>query len=182
MAAKKTKTEEPDVNLTAQTAVPETAGAAEGAEPYESYGDYMDHIFHAVNVAMDQYLSEMKLVYAAGNGGFKNVLYPDLEVAGDLCREKLNRYDLKEKAAKESAQAEDGDAADAADDSGIDDELLALLGEFGAGDEEESTSGSGGSGSGEDASASGMTIADELALIDARAAATIAGSTCPSTI
>ncbi len=174
MAAKKTKTEEPDVNLTEQTAVPETAGAAEGAEPYESYSDYMDHIFHAVNVAMDQYLSEMKLVYAAGNGGFKNVLYPDLEVAGDLCREKLNRYDLKEKAAKESAQAEDGDAADAADDSGIDDELLALLGEFGAGDEEESTSGSGGSGSGENASASGMTIADELALIDARAAATIA--------
>ena len=37
----------------------------------------------------DRYLTDMKTLYATEDGGYKNVLYPDLEVAGDVCKEML---------------------------------------------------------------------------------------------
>lgn len=61
-------------------------------KPYKSYEEFMSHLFGIVNTSMDTYLSEMKLVFASSQGGYKNVLYPDLEVAHDVCREKLDKY------------------------------------------------------------------------------------------
>ena len=74
-------------------------------EPFKNYEEFMGHLFDVVNTSMDAYLSEMKLVFASAQGGYKNVLYPDLEVAHDVCREKLDRF-RKDNAAEGSGTAE----------------------------------------------------------------------------
>ena len=60
--------------------------------PYENYGEYMTYIFDCVNTGIDRYLTDMKTLYATEDGGYKNVLYPDLEVAGDVCKEMLSAF------------------------------------------------------------------------------------------
>lgn len=115
--------------------------AAEGEEnkkdivPFADYGDYVDNLFYCLNTNISAYLEKMKTVYSAGNGGYKNVLYPDLEIAGDLAEMKLSEFknrsrtgvsDPGEGGADAEAEAEAED-----DDMAIDNELLALLTEFG---------------------------------------------------
>ena len=60
--------------------------------PFASYEEYMDHLFACVNEGMNRYLANLKEVYATGQGGYKNVLYPDIEIAHDTCIEKLERF------------------------------------------------------------------------------------------
>ena len=73
--------------------------------PFKDYGEYMDHVFYVVNLALDSYLASMKIVYAARNGGYKNVLYPDQEIAGDVCKEKLEQFKLRSAAGGADAGA-----------------------------------------------------------------------------
>ena len=53
----------------------------ERSRPFASYEEYMEYLSACVNEGLNRYLAEMKLIYASGQGGFKNVLYPDLEIA-----------------------------------------------------------------------------------------------------
>ncbi|MCR4641936.1 MAG: ATP-binding protein [Lachnospiraceae bacterium] len=157
MAGRKKKTEENAEQeileeLTAEESEKKAAGKKEtkkeaasesisdpSVKPYESYGEYMDHVFACVNTALDRYIEGMKLIYAAGNGGYKNVLYPDLEVASDVCREKLESFEKRQQNGSEAALPGEEEAALEEDTLGdLDADLLDLLGSFGGSDESES--------------------------------------------
>ena len=58
-------------------------------KPFKSYTEYMQYIFDCVNGCLDAYISKMKVTFANGEGGYKNVLDPDIELAGDACRNRL---------------------------------------------------------------------------------------------
>ena len=62
------------------------------AKPFGSYNEYMKYIFDCVNTSLDRYLDGMKDVYANGEGGYKNVLYPDLELASEMSRTQVERF------------------------------------------------------------------------------------------
>ncbi len=64
-------------------------------QPFKDYGEYMQYVFDCVNRSLDSYLGEMKTVFASGQGGYKNVLYPDLEIASDVCKAKLESFELQ---------------------------------------------------------------------------------------
>lgn len=64
--------------------------------PFKDYSEYMEYLFACVNLAMDAHLSQMKRVFATGQGGYKNVLYPDLEVAADICASRIERFSFME--------------------------------------------------------------------------------------
>ena len=116
-------------------------------KPYKSYEEFMSHLFGIVNTSMDTYLSEMKLVFASSQGGYKNVLYPDLEVAHDVCREKLDKYrtDMGESIPEPKVEDEESEDVLSAflpgaddEDGGEADDLMSLLGSFSMSDDEES--------------------------------------------
>ena len=75
---------------------------------FSGYGEYMEYLFACVNMAMDEQLERMKLFFATGKGGYKNVLYPDLEVASDICAQSIRTFQYKE----EDNQKEDSDGVD----------------------------------------------------------------------
>ena len=51
----------------------------------------MGNVFDCVNRCLYQYLEGMKGVFSNGQGGYKNVLYPDLEVASDSTKEQMQK-------------------------------------------------------------------------------------------
>lgn len=93
----------------------------ERSRPFASYEEYMEYLSACVNEGLNRYLAEMKLIYASGQGGFKNVLYPDLEIAHDTCLEKLGGF-LRDHGSQIEAPAQEEEA--------VDPELLDLLGDF----------------------------------------------------
>ena len=90
--------------------------------PFQDYGEYMEYLFACVNMAMDEHLTQMKRVFATGQGGYKNVLYPDLEVAADVCTERIERFRFMGKTEKE--EIEENTVED------LPEELLSLFGNF----------------------------------------------------
>ena len=112
------------------------------AKPFGSYNEYMKYIFDCVNTSLDRYLDGMKDVYANGEGGYKNVLYPDLELASEMSRTQVERFysetgeedgdidgeETENEGGGEEAWDDDADAEDEEED----DELLSLLGAFSA--------------------------------------------------
>lgn len=57
--------------------------------PFASYQEYTEYLFACANRQLSRYIEGLMRVFAAENGGFKNVLYPDIEVAHDLCEKNL---------------------------------------------------------------------------------------------
>ena len=88
--------------------------------PFADYRDYTDHLFACVDRQLSSYVSSLMRLFASDNGGFKNVLYPDIEIARDLCEKHL--LDFRSRAEKGGADEE----PDGADD--LPDELSALFG------------------------------------------------------
>ena len=97
-------------------------------KPFASYDELMENLFACVNTGLDEYLAGMKLTFATGQGGYKNVLYPDLEVAHDICRDKMRAFSAKE----EAAASENGETEEAEEEieEGEDDDLMSLLSGF----------------------------------------------------
>ena len=93
-------------------------------EPFSGYPEYMDYLFACVNSRMDLYLEEMKGLFASGQGGYKNVLYPDLEIAHTMCQEKIHIFSLE--TVRDSEDEETGEKQPAE----LSDELMALLGDY----------------------------------------------------
>ena len=116
---------------------------------FRSYNEYMRYIFDCVNRCLNEYLETMKTLYTNGQGGYKNVLYPDLEIASDTTQEQLLRFTREagsDAAAGGEAEDEDdefdlfGDSdSDEGEDEEDDDDLdiMDLLGSFGMDDEED---------------------------------------------
>lgn len=115
-------------------------------QPFSSYDEYMKYVFDCVNRCLSVYLEDMKMTFSNGQGGYKNVLYPDLEIASDAARDHVMRF-ARDVESETEWQGE-SDALEDAEDEGdpmddLDSELAELLGAFGFGDEEEGTEGSG---------------------------------------
>ncbi|MCR5451316.1 MAG: ATP-binding protein [Lachnospiraceae bacterium] len=112
---------------------------AKGNNAYSTYDEYMRNVFDCVNRSMDEYLEIMKQVFASGQGGYKNVIYPDLEVASDVTKDKILSFENDFELSDESDDDEfdlgltDSEAEgeeDDDDDDLISDELSDLLGSF----------------------------------------------------
>ena len=170
-------------------------------QPFESYNEYMQYVFDCVNTSMDRYLNVMKNVYANEDGGYKNVLYPDLELAGDMTRNHVERfytqsnpeasdeeeYESAEEALGLEEDAEDEEYEEEDQDDFDDDELLSLLDAFSmdSGDDESSDDGEYDRPSREVGSVDinsmkkdrEISIRDKLSFIDARAKLTVQGGT-----
>lgn len=155
------------------------------AKPFGSYNEYMKYIFDCVNTSLDRYLDGMKDVYANGEGGYKNVLYPDLELASEMSRTQVERFysetgeedgdidgeETENEGGGEEAWDDDADAEDEEED----DELLSLLGAFSAeATESEDTAETEDSPARYDIeSDSRIPIRERLIFIDERAALTV---------
>ncbi len=107
-------------------------------EAFSGYDEYMRHVFHCVNMCLSAYMENMKLMFSNGQGGYKNVLYPDLEIASDSCSEQLEKYEkIYGKTSVVMHEEEEkpemdlfGSSDDEDEEENFDDELLSLLGAF----------------------------------------------------
>lgn len=59
------------------------------SKPFADYSEYMDTLFAWANISLDFYIENLKEKYTAGEGAYKNIFYPDLEVAQNLCQRKM---------------------------------------------------------------------------------------------
>lgn len=92
--------------------------------PFGSYEEYMDYIFACVNARLTDYIEDLMGKYAAGQGQYKNVMYPDIEIAYNLCNDHVMQF-----SAQDENEADTEDVEKNALD-GMDDELMELLGAF----------------------------------------------------
>lgn len=99
--------------------------------PFKDYDEYMSYLFACVNTALDSYLKEMKQVFASEAGGYKNVLMPDLEIAHDVCKERISQFYTP------AMEDEDYDEEDELGD--LPDDLMDILGAFSSAMEEDET-------------------------------------------
>lgn len=119
-------------------------------QPFGSYQEYTDHLFACVDRQLTRYIGDLMEVFAAENGGFKNVLYPDIEVARDMCNRRLLDFMAR------GEQPPDNQPEDLLSD--VPDDLAALFGELGGLDES--------------AGETEQTVEELLAYVDSRADAT----------
>lgn len=87
--------------------------------PFESYEQYTGFLFSCVDLKLSEYIEQMKSIFATGKGDFKNVLYPDIEIAHDLCRKGMMDFTVRYGAKGENKETEE-----------VGDELMSLLEEF----------------------------------------------------
>ena len=95
--------------------------------PFDSYSEYMDYVFACVNMRLADYINDLKGKYAAGHGQYKNVMYPDIEIAYDLCNDNVLNFIH---VAEESVSGAAGNSEEDTALDGLDDELKSLLGAF----------------------------------------------------
>ncbi len=153
-------------------------------KPFASYNEYMQYIFDCVNTGLDRYLDGMKEVYANEEGGYKNVLYPDLELAAQMSRSHVERFyaDVRDQGEDSAPEEEPGTGEETEDwiedeEDIEDDELLSLLGAFRSDDSVDDGyySSSGGRSAAAESIESDASVAlrERLAFIDERAALTV---------
>lgn len=124
------------------------------SKPFDSYDDYMNYIFACVNYRLSDYIEGLKKKYDAGQGNYKNVMYPDIEIAHELCSESIYHF-------FHDMEIETGEDISLDDD--FDDELKNILEKFGVEDEEEWE---------ENDEKEDLTVEKMLSFIDARLALT----------
>ena len=97
-------------------------------QPFESYAEYMDYIFACVNVRLADYIQGLMGKYSAGQGQFKNVMYPDIEIAYNLCNDNvINFFQIDDRKNDDEKEAEQESVLDE-----MDEEMKDLLGLFSA--------------------------------------------------
>ncbi|MCI9232208.1 MAG: hypothetical protein HFH96_14100, partial [Lachnospiraceae bacterium] len=102
------------------------------SDAFDSYESYMEYLFACVNEAINRYLQRLKEIYATGQGDYKNVLYPDLEIAHDTCKEKLGQFRMRGEERQGAEKAEETEEAKGTKDGqeSFDPALLELFGEY----------------------------------------------------
>ncbi len=79
-------------------------------KPFASYTEYMQYVFDSVNSSIDSYIAHLKTIYATGDGGYKNIMYPDIEIAEATCRSRLTEsYKGRENSSSQTAKESDDD-------------------------------------------------------------------------
>ena len=76
-------------------------------KPFADYNEFMQYMFDCVNTCIDSYLERMKAVFSTGQGQYKNVLYPDIEVASDVCRERIEKFVMGDSTVEANADTEE---------------------------------------------------------------------------
>ena len=104
-------------------------------QPFADYNEYMTYLFATVNSTLDEYLANMKITFASEQGGYKNVLYPDLEIAHDVAKNHVSSFwgDIDDTEEIENAE-EDGLLDDVEEDESLK-ELLDIFSAFSASEE-----------------------------------------------
>ena len=127
-------------------------------KPFESYDEYMRYLFSCVDFRIKQQIKVMEADYESDKGGYRNVMYPDLETA-EIKNKK--RYDAFFE--NHSSSEADGDTEDEEFelDDDMPEDLLDILGAFGS-DEDDDMEGDT-SGVGE--SMTDMDIADMISYV-----------------
>ena len=64
---------------------------------FGSYEEYMDYIFACVNTRLADYIKTLMGKYAAGQGQYKNIMYPDIEIAYNLCNDRVVQFSAPER-------------------------------------------------------------------------------------
>ena len=59
---------------------------------FSSYEEYTRCLFACVDNCLSAYIKDLMSLFAVEGGGFKNILYPDIEVAHDLCEKHLSDF------------------------------------------------------------------------------------------
>ena len=114
-------------------------------KPFKDYSEYMQYIFDCVNSSINSYIAHLKVIYANGDGGYKNIMYPDIELAEATCHSRLTEsykgksgiYEEDELDVKDEDIDTQADVDEDSDDD-VDDELMSLLGDFAASNSDES--------------------------------------------
>ncbi len=75
-----------------------------------SYEAFINGLFACVDHSLCQYLDAQKSVFAQEGGGYKNVLYPDLELACDQCANHLHSRLPQSQTQKDTGKQTQGDA------------------------------------------------------------------------
>ena len=129
---------------------------------FTGYSEYMDYIFACANIQLAEYIQGLKGNYATGQGGYKNIMYPDIEIAYQLCDTKIQQFFVQK---EETAGGKDESGDDVEDEykEEIDDELADLLQGFAM---------SFGEASEESSDGKEMTADELLAFVDDRLKAT----------
>lgn len=110
-------------------------------KPFESYDEFMRYLFSCVDIRIKEQIKAMESDYESDRGGYRNVLYPDLETAEIKNNKRFDAFFktnmTKEDTDEDSQVEEEGD--DFEDDMPSD--LLDILNAFSApeDDEEEDT-------------------------------------------
>ena len=102
---------------------------------FASYDEYMKNVFDCVNRCLSVYLENMKSTFSNGQGGYKNVLYPDLEIASDAANDHVMRFERDAAGEEGNAGQEEEDYEEA--DFETDDSLMDILNAFGVEEDEE---------------------------------------------
>lgn len=131
-------------------------------KPFADYGEYMDYIFACVNYRLSGYIKGLMKKYDAGQGNYKNVMYPDIKIAHNLCLERTLQFMQKETAAADGGK----NAAQ------IDSELRDLLGAFCMSAEEDQDEMKYGRTADDGEEDESLSIEKMLTFIDARIAVT----------
>ena len=97
-------------------------------QPFADYNEFTETLFSVINVSLYHYIEELKVLFATGTGDFKNVLYPDIEIAGDQCERSIHDFLRKQENNRQEKVDEDE-----SDDLELEDDLLALLADFAGG-------------------------------------------------
>ena len=136
------------------------------SKPFQSYSEYMDYIFACVNFRLSDYIDGLKGKYDAGQGNYKNVMYPDIEIAYDLCNDKMLEFAYGDDSSDEASTGESD--VDAESDSLLD-EALDIFAGFASEDEDDGEDENDGN---ETEAVSRLSVEDMLSFIDDRLAAT----------
>lgn len=92
--------------------------------PFSGYQEYSAHLFACVDLRLSAYITRLMTLFANENGGFKNVIYPDIEVARDLCEKHLLDFRAGIMPKVQEVEPEESVVEE------IPDELAALFGEL----------------------------------------------------
>ncbi len=127
-------------------------------KPFESYDEFMRYLFSCVDLRLKEHITVMQQDYASDRGGYRNVLYPDLETAEIKNQKRFDEFFNKGDEIDEGVNFEEDSEEDLSVD--IPTDLLDMLGAFSdedANDEEDDA---------DDSSASlGMNIDDMISYI-----------------
>ncbi|MDR1029216.1 MAG: ATP-binding protein [Clostridiales Family XIII bacterium] len=100
-------------------------GAAQ--TPFADYDQYMSYLFACADRQLRAHLNELMGLFASEQGGYKNALYPDIEIAYDLTGKRLGDFLAKHPETSGAAKAAAKPSAPPADE---DDDIMDVMGAF----------------------------------------------------